>query len=101
MLEPLHWRGDRGTMNDFNKAFVGLLGARDIGPINGAPAGLTADQMETYRQFALAMHLPPNPYRNDDDTLPNGNVTIPGNPSSGPNPPFTGNPSIGQSEVFS
>src|SRR5204863_2976367 len=77
MLEPLHWRGDRPTMNAFNKAFVGLLGREDIGPIGGAPAGLTADQMELFRQFALRMHMPPNPYRNVDDSLPNANVTIP------------------------
>ncbi|HEU4401753.1 MAG TPA: hypothetical protein VFT43_06570 [Candidatus Polarisedimenticolia bacterium] len=89
MLEPLHWRGDRGTMNAFNKAFVSLMGARDIGPINGEPAGLTGDQMELYRQFALAINLPPNPYRNLDDTLPNVPVTIPGNP-------FTGNPRNGE-----
>ncbi len=89
MLEPLHWRGDRGTLNAFNKAFVGLLGAHDIGPINGEPAGLPADQMELFRQFALGITFPPNPYRNVDDTIPNAPVTIPGNP-------FTGNPTAGQ-----
>lgn len=89
MLEPLHWRGDRGTMNAFNKAFVGLMGTRDIGPVNGEPAGLTADQMELFRQFALGMTLPPNPFRNPDDTLPNVSVTVPGNP-------FAGNPAAGQ-----
>ena len=89
MLEPLHWRGDRGTLDAFNKAFVGLLGAHDIGPINGEPAGLPADQMELFRQFALGITLPPNPYRNVDDTIPNAAVTIPGNP-------FTGNPTAGQ-----
>jgi mono/diheme cytochrome c family protein len=70
MLEPLHWRGDRATMNDFNPAFVGLLGSRDTGPVNGKPAGLSAADMETFRQFALAMRFPPNFYRNIDDTLP-------------------------------
>src|SRR5262245_18021897 len=89
MLEPLHWRGDRGTLNAFNKAFVGLLGAHDIGPINGEPAGLSAAQMELFRQFALGISLPPNPFRNVDDTLPNAPVTIPGNP-------FTGNPAEGE-----
>jgi hypothetical protein len=38
MVEPLHWRGDRGTMNAFNKAFVGLMGTQDKGPVNGDPA---------------------------------------------------------------
>ncbi|HYS06870.1 MAG TPA: hypothetical protein VEW47_16940 [Candidatus Dormibacteraeota bacterium] len=89
MLEPLHWRGDRATLDVFNKAFVGLLGAHDIGPINGEPAGLTAAQMELFRQFALGITLPPNPYRSVDDTIPNAPVTIPGNP-------FTGNPTAGQ-----
>jgi hypothetical protein len=89
MLEPLHWRGDRPTMNAFNKAFVSLMGTRDIGPINGEPAGLTAAQMELFRQFALGISFPPNPYRNVDDTLPDASVTIPGNP-------FTGNPAAGQ-----
>lgn len=89
MLEPLHWRGDRPTMDAFNKAFVGLMGTADIGPINGEPAGLPADQMELFRQFALAMSFPPNPYRNVDDTLPDATVTVPGNP-------FAGNPTAGQ-----
>ncbi|MEK7799942.1 MAG: hypothetical protein AAB297_08950 [Acidobacteriota bacterium] len=89
MLEPLHWRGDRGTLNAFNKAFVGLLGSRDIGPINGEPAGLSAAQMELFRQFSLGIAFPPNPFRNVDDTIPNAPVTIPNNP-------FTGNPTAGQ-----
>jgi len=48
MLEPLHWRGDRATMNDFNQAFVSLMGTEDIGPINGKPAGLTEEQTERF-----------------------------------------------------
>ena len=88
MLEPLHWRGDRPTMNDFNMAFVSLLGTADIGPINGKPAGLTAEDMEQFRQFALAIRFPSNPYRNLDDTLPNHEVRVhgslfPGNPGNG------------------
>ena len=90
MLEPLHWRGDRGTMNAFNKAFVGLLGAHDVGPVNGEPAGLSADEMELYRRFALDIQFPPNPYRSLDDVEPNAQVTLPGNP-------FTGNPAAGRS----
>ena len=96
MLEPLHWRGDQPTMNDFNPAFVGLLGGNDIGPINGKPAGLSAQDMERFRQFALAITLPPNPYRNVDDTTPCGprstdplcevsvhGALAPGNPTEG------------------
>ena len=70
MLEPLHWRGDRATMNDFNPAFVGLLGSKDVGPVAGKPAGLSAADMETYRQFALGMRYPPNFYRSLNDSLP-------------------------------
>ncbi|HKQ61991.1 MAG TPA: hypothetical protein VJS92_11925 [Candidatus Polarisedimenticolaceae bacterium] len=89
MLEPLHWRGDRATMNNFNKAFPGLMGTADIGPINGEPAGLPAPAMESFRQFALGVRFPPNPHRNVDDTLPNNVVTIPDHPVSG-------NPAIGE-----
>jgi DNA-binding beta-propeller fold protein YncE/mono/diheme cytochrome c family protein len=91
MLEPLHWRGDRATMNDFNPAFVALLGAQDVGPVNGRPAGLSAADMETFRQFALGMRFPPNPNRNVDDTLPNASVPIP--PTA-----LTGNPSDGETK---
>jgi DNA-binding beta-propeller fold protein YncE/mono/diheme cytochrome c family protein len=94
MLEPLHWRGDRATMNAFNPAFVGLMGAQDIGPIDGKPAGLSAAMMELFRQFSLGITFPPNPYRNVDDTLPNAVVTIPGHPQSG-------NPTVGQSLFLS
>ena len=88
MLEPLHWRGDRPTMNDFNPAFVGLMGTADIGPILGKPAGLSAAQMEQFRQFALRMRFPPNPLRLVDDTLPNAAIPVPG-------VPFSGNPAVG------
>ncbi len=83
MLEPLHWRGDRPTMNSFNKAFVGLMGRADIGPINGEPAGLPASDMEEFRQMALGIAFPPNPYRDLDDTIPNASLLIPGMRLSG------------------
>ena len=89
MLEPLHWRGDKATMNEFNSAFVNLLGSEDVGPINGEPAGLSVEEMEAYRQFTLAIQFPPNPERNVDDTLPNALVPVKGHP-------FTGNPTAGE-----
>ncbi|ANM29005.1 hypothetical protein ABI59_04425 [Acidobacteria bacterium Mor1] len=89
MLEPLHWRGDRPTMRDFNKAFVGLLGAEDIGPINGAPAGLTAQQMDLFREFTLGIRFPPNPFRDLDDSIPNQLIFF-------PDRNFTGNPKVGE-----
>jgi DNA-binding beta-propeller fold protein YncE len=89
MLEPLHWRGDRPTMLNFNKAFVGLMGTADIGPINFEPAGLSAQAMSDFRRFALDIVFPPNPYRTVDDNVPNATVTIPGLPNPG-------NPEIGR-----
>ena len=42
MLEPLHWRGDRATMNDFNPAFVGPDGRGTTSARStGKPAGLS------------------------------------------------------------
>src|SRR5262249_60091030 len=63
MLEPLHWRGDRPTMVNFNKAFVGLMGTADIGPINNEPAGISSQAMSEFRRFALDVVFPPHPYR--------------------------------------
>jgi len=96
LLEPLHWRGDRPTFNNFNKAFPGLMGTRDIGPIGDEPAGLSAADMELLRQFSLAIAFPPNPHRDWDDTLPCGRrsedptceVQVHGSP-------FAGNPTEG------
>ena len=89
MLEPLHWRGDRPTFNQFNKAFPGLMGTDDIGPVMGEPAGLSQTDMEAYRQFALGMRFPPNPFRSLTDQMPNSQVPIPGTP-------WTGNPTAGE-----
>ena len=96
MLEPLHWRGDRPTLRDFNPAFVGLLGAPDVGPINGKPAGLTVGQMNRFRNFALEIQYPPNPNRKINDTTACGTRAqdpgcevlfhgslFPGNPTEG------------------
>jgi len=96
MLEPLHWRGDRPTMRDFNGAFVGLMGVEDISSTETGPAGLPAGDMDLFRQFALQITYPPNPYRNVDDTSPCGiratdptcevdihGALFPGNPTEG------------------
>ena len=93
MLEPLHWRGDRATMNQFNPAFVGLLGAHDAGPVDGKPAGLSAADMEMFRQFALGIQFPPNPFRRADDTQPNAAVSMFQGVA------FSGNPTRG-SQIF-
>jgi len=69
MLEPLHWRGDRPTFGAFNGAFPALMGTEDIG-LAPQSAGLSAADMELFRQFTLELAFPPNPYRNVDDTTP-------------------------------
>jgi len=93
MVEPMHWRGDRATMNAFNATFVNLMGTADVGPINGQPAGLSAEDMELFRRFALGMILPPNPYRGADDSMPNTLVPIPKHPG-------TGNPTAGMTNFL-
>ncbi len=66
--EPLHWRGDRTTVESFNPAFVTLL---------GGPRLLTPDEMADFRAFVQSLTYPPNPNQNLDRTLPN--------PATGPN----------------
>ncbi|HEX5044876.1 MAG TPA: hypothetical protein VFV75_18405 [Candidatus Polarisedimenticolaceae bacterium] len=97
MLEPLHWRGDRATMNEFNPAFPGLLGAHDVGPVNGMAAGLSAADMETFRQFALGMRFPPNPHRTNGDSSPTSLVVLDRPLPAGP---LTGNALRGENIVF-
>jgi YVTN family beta-propeller protein len=50
-MEPLHWRGDRATFQDFNGAFVSLLGANQLA---------TAD-MDLFAGFGTSVTHPPNP----------------------------------------
>ncbi|MBL8856933.1 MAG: YncE family protein [Planctomycetes bacterium] len=66
--EPLHWRGDRKGIEDFNPAFQGL---------QGDDAQLTATEMQEFENFLATITFPPNPYRNFDNTLPT-NLALPG-----------------------
>jgi len=66
--EPLHWRGDRAQLSNFNPAFMSLL---------GGPRQLTPDEMADFRAFIQSLTYPPNPNENLDRTLPN--------PATGPN----------------
>ncbi|HXU08875.1 MAG TPA: hypothetical protein VN743_07740, partial [Blastocatellia bacterium] len=59
--EPLHWRGDRTSLDDFNPAFMSLL---------GGPRELTADEMTAFKAFTQTLTYPPNPLQNLDRTLP-------------------------------
>ncbi|HKQ09307.1 MAG TPA: hypothetical protein VJ464_29560 [Blastocatellia bacterium] len=65
--EPLHWRGDRGKLDDFNPAFMSLL---------GGPRQLTTSEMAAFAAFAQTLTYPPNPLQNLDRSYPN--------PPSGP-----------------
>jgi YVTN family beta-propeller protein len=67
--EPLHWRGDRTQLSQFNPAFTGLL---------GGPRQLNATEMAQFTEFVRSLTYPPNPNQNLDRTLPN--------PATGPNP---------------
>lgn len=60
--EPLHWRGDRSKLDDFNPAFMSLL---------GGPRELTADEMSAFKAFTQTLTYPPNPLQNLDRTFPN------------------------------
>ena len=48
---PLHWRGDRPGLENFNGAFEGLLGGRL----------LTAQEMASFKSFVQSLAYPPNP----------------------------------------
>ena len=60
--EPLHWRGDRSSLSDFNPAFVSLL---------GGPRELATDEMAAFTAFTQTLTYPPNPNQNLDRTFPN------------------------------
>lgn len=59
--EPLHWRGDRLSIEAFDGAFHELLGGDE--PLNPIDMG-------EMRTFLSTVRFPPNPYRNVDNTLP-------------------------------
>ncbi|MGB0715229.1 MAG: hypothetical protein ACPGXK_05085 [Phycisphaerae bacterium] len=71
--EPHHWRGDRDGIEEFNDAFVGLLGDDET---------LTANEMQQFEDFLATIHFPPNPFRNLDNTLPS-NLPLPGHFTTG------------------
>ncbi len=49
---PYHWRGDRNDFEDFNPAFVSLLGAGEQ---------LTTEQMDKYKEYVFSILYPGNP----------------------------------------
>jgi DNA-binding beta-propeller fold protein YncE len=73
--EPHHWRGDRLGLEEFNPAFMGLL---------GDDAQLTPQEMQEFEDFLATIHFPPNPYRNLDNSLPD-NLPLEGHYATGDN----------------
>ncbi|MFA6244861.1 MAG: hypothetical protein WC655_28210, partial [Candidatus Hydrogenedentales bacterium] len=71
--EPLHWRGDRDGLEQFNPAFMGL---------QGDDVMLTPQEMQEFENFLASIHFPPNPNRNFDNSLPT-NLPLPGEFASG------------------
>ncbi|MFT5108017.1 MAG: YVTN family beta-propeller protein [Pseudoalteromonas tetraodonis] len=59
--EPHHWRGDRDGIEAFNGAFESLL---------GDDVGLTTTEMQEFEDYLATITIPPNPFRNIDNTLP-------------------------------
>jgi YVTN family beta-propeller protein len=59
--EPLHWRGDKDGLEEFNGAFVGL---------QGDDVGLTPTEMQEFEDFLATLHFPPNPFRDFFNGLP-------------------------------
>lgn len=71
--EPHHWRGDRNGIEEFNGAFIGLLGDdNNLSPV----------EMQEYEDFLATITFPPNPFRNFDNTLPT-NLPLPGHYTTG------------------
>ncbi len=67
--QPFHWRGDRADFENFNGAFVSLMGRGT--QISGA-------DMQAFKDFVFTIKYPANPGQNLDRTFPN--------PASGPSP---------------
>ena len=66
-FSTLHWRGDREDLGEFNGAFVSLM---------GAPSQISTENMDKFGDFLDTIHLPPNPYRNIDNSRPSS-ITLP------------------------
>jgi DNA-binding beta-propeller fold protein YncE len=71
--EPLHWRGDRAGLEEFNGAFMSLL---------GDDVQLTAAEMQQFEDFLATITFPPNPFRNFDNTMPT-DVVLTGHHATG------------------
>ena len=71
--EPHHWRGDKDGIEEFNGAYVALMGDDEM---------LTDAEMQELEDYLATIYFPPNPYRNLDNSLPT-NLPLPGQFTSG------------------
>jgi len=71
--EPLHWRGDRASLEEFNPAYEGL---------QGDDTQLTPNEMAELRAFLATLTFPPNPFRGLDNSLPRS-LPLPGHYTPG------------------
>ena len=60
-MEPHHWRGDRDGIEEFNDAFMVLL---------GDDKRLKRKEMQQFENFLATISIPPNPFREMDNSLP-------------------------------
>lgn len=81
---PMHWRGEKDNLAEFNVAFTHL---------QGREFEITAQEMQQLTDYVGSLVFPPNPNRNIDDTLKTS-VTIFGGQATGLG--GTGNPVTGQ-----
>ena len=86
--EPLHWRGEKENLADFNEAYTHLQG-RD--------AQVTAAEMQSLERYVASLTFGPNPNRNIDNSL-RTSLPISGGVVTGPG--GTGNAVNGQN-IFS
>lgn len=77
---PYHWRGDKPGFEDFNEAFVNLMGAPENPP--GTGGGLTTGEMFLYTNAVNSIMLEPNPLESLDRAL-DGAYTVGGTAGSG------------------
>ena len=82
--EPLHWRGEKDDITEFNVAFTHL---------QGREAELTAAEMDSMRAYVASLTFGPNPHRNLDNSL-RTSLAIVGGAVTGVG--GTGNPTAGQ-----
>src|SRR6185436_7006934 len=66
--QPLHWRGDRKNIEEFNPTFTNLM-ANDV--------ALATNEMAEFKEMLASIFFPPNFYRTFTNGLPR-NLPLPG-----------------------